>query len=266
MYDLMLFFILVYQLEPENEDLLADLCYLEDCSGNDEAFIQYTRALKRLKNRKAALVKETKTSQAKTIHDRQTNPTNRLLRQEEEEKQGYSIHVNDLTFLTPEEERDVHRTLYSKALLSSPKNKPLVIEWAMKEAENGYIDKAIELLKQAISFYDTPSEAGILNTELAKYYYFLNDIPHSTEALKVAIQNPSIKPLAIKQLAEMNELVDSQAAALEMFQYAVDQEDSDPQTWKYYLDYLKEHDLNELYLKVATEASSKVIFISFHLF
>ena len=41
------------------------------------------------------------TSQAKTIHDRQTNPTNRLLRQEEEEKQGYSIHVNDLTFLTP---------------------------------------------------------------------------------------------------------------------------------------------------------------------
>ena len=67
------------------------------------------------------------TSQAKTIHDRQTDPTNRLLRQEEEEKQGYSIHVNDLTFLTPEEERDVHRTLYSKALLSSPKNKPLVI-------------------------------------------------------------------------------------------------------------------------------------------
>ena len=63
---------------------------------------------------------------------------------------------------------------------------------------------------------------------------FLNDIPHSTEALKVAIQNPSIKPLAIKQLAEMNELVDSQAAALEMFQYAVDQEDSDPQTWKVY--------------------------------
>ena len=61
---------------------------------------------------------------------------------------------------------------------------------------------------------------------------FLNDIPHSTEALKVAIQNPSIKSLAIKQLAEMNELVDSQAAALEMFQYAVDQEDSDPQTWK----------------------------------
>lgn len=38
--------------------------------------------------------------------------------------------------------------------------------------------------------------------------------------------------MAIKQLAEMNELVDSQAAALEMFQYAVDQEDSDPQTWK----------------------------------
>ena len=32
MYDLMLFFILVHQLEPENEDLLADLCYLEDCS------------------------------------------------------------------------------------------------------------------------------------------------------------------------------------------------------------------------------------------
>ena len=62
----------------------------------------------------------------------------------------------------------------------------------------------------------------------------MNDIPHSTEALKVAIQNPSIKSLAIKQLAEMNELVDSQAAALEMFQYAVDQEDSDPQTWKVY--------------------------------
>lgn len=62
----------------------------------------------------------------------------------------------------------------------------------------------------------------------------MNDIPHSTKALKVAIQNPSIKPLAIKQLAEMNELVDSQAAALEMFQYAVDQEDSDPQTWKVY--------------------------------
>ena len=62
----------------------------------------------------------------------------------------------------------------------------------------------------------------------------MNDIPNSTEALKVAIQNPSIKSLAIKQLAEMNELVDSQAAALEMFQYAVDQEDSDPQTWKVY--------------------------------
>lgn len=26
-------------------------------------------------------------------------------------------------------------------------------------------------LKQAISFYDSPSEAGVLNTELAKYYY-----------------------------------------------------------------------------------------------
>ena len=50
----------LYQLHPENEDLLADLCYLEDCSGNDEAFIQYTRALKRLKNRKAALTDETR--------------------------------------------------------------------------------------------------------------------------------------------------------------------------------------------------------------
>ena len=98
----------------------------------------------------------------KTIHDRQKNPANRLLLQEEEEKHPYSIHVNELSFLTPEEERDVHRTLYSKALLSSPKNKPLVIvvfdsvveeqEWAMKEAENGYIDKAIELY--GVEFYE----------------------------------------------------------------------------------------------------------------
>ena len=46
------------------------------------------------------------------------------------------------------------------------------------------------------------------------------------------MQNPSVKPAAIKQMAEMNELVESQSAALEMYQYAVDQEDSDPQTWK----------------------------------
>ena len=52
---------------------------------------------------------------------------------------------------------------------------------SMTSGFTGYIDKAIELysilyclqnrLKQAISFYDTPSEVGILNTELAKYYY-----------------------------------------------------------------------------------------------
>lgn len=82
------------------------------------------------------------------------------------------------------------------------------------------------------------------------------------------MQNPSVKPAAIKQMAEMNEMVESQSAALEMYQYAVDQEDSDPQTWKvrltevgdeqYYLDYLKDHDLNEIYQKVATEALAKV--------
>ena len=38
--------------------------------GNDEAFIQYTRALKRLKNRKAALVKETSMIVYKTIENR----------------------------------------------------------------------------------------------------------------------------------------------------------------------------------------------------
>lgn len=46
------------------------------------------------------------------------------------------------------------------------------------------------------------------------------------------MQNPSVKPVAIRQMAEMNELVESQSAALEMYQYAVDQEDSDAQTWK----------------------------------
>ena len=46
------------------------------------------------------------------------------------------------------------------------------------------------------------------------------------------MQNPAVKPIAIKQMAEMNELVENQAAALEMYQYAVDQEDSDAQTWK----------------------------------
>ena len=50
--------------------------------------------------------------------------------------------------------------------------------------------------------------------------------------MKVAIQNPRVKPMAIQQLAEMNELVDSPSAALEFYQFAVDQEDSDPQTWK----------------------------------
>ena len=38
--------------------------------------------------------------------------------------------------------------------------------------------------------------------------------------------------MAIQQLAEMNELTDSPSAALELYQFAVDQEDSDPQTWK----------------------------------
>lgn len=46
------------------------------------------------------------------------------------------------------------------------------------------------------------------------------------------MQNPEVKPTAIRQLAEMNELVDNPNAALEMYQFAVDQEDSDPQTWK----------------------------------
>ena len=46
------------------------------------------------------------------------------------------------------------------------------------------------------------------------------------------MQNPEVKPTAIRQLAEMNELVENPSAALEMYQFAVDQEDSDPQTWK----------------------------------
>ena len=57
-------------------------------------------------------------------------------------------------------------------------------------------------------------------------------MPQSTEALKIAMQNPEVKPTAIRQLAEMNELVENPSAALEMYQFAVDQEDSDPQTWK----------------------------------
>ena len=95
----------------------------------------------------------------------------------------------------------------------------------------------------------------------------MNNIPSSTEALKTAMRNPDVKPEAIRQLAEMNELVENQAAALELFQFAVDQEDSDPQTWKvrlrgdddeYYLDYLKDKDINDIYKKVAAEAFGKV--------
>ena len=37
------------------------------------------------------------------------------------------VDVNDLTFLSHEDERDVRRTLYSEALLHSPKKADMVL-------------------------------------------------------------------------------------------------------------------------------------------
>ena len=49
--------------------------------------------------------------------------------------------------------------------------------------------------------------------------------------MKQAFQDPSAQPQAVKMLAELTELTDSQASALELLQAAVDQPSSDSQTW-----------------------------------
>lgn len=49
--------------------------------------------------------------------------------------------------------------------------------------------------------------------------------------MKQALQDVSAQPQAVKMLAELTELTDSQSSALELLQAAVDQPNSDSQTW-----------------------------------
>lgn len=60
---------------------------------------------------------------------------------------------------------------------------------------------------------------------------FLNDVPQSTAAMKQAMKDPASRPQAVRLLAEMSELRDGRDAGLELFQYVVDNEASDAQTW-----------------------------------
>ena len=60
----------------------------------------------------------------------------------------------------------------------------------------------------------------------------MNDIPRSTAAIKLALQDPAVKPLAILRYAELNELCEGVDSALQFLQYAVDQPGSDAETWK----------------------------------
>lgn len=93
----------------------------------------------------------------------------------------------------------------------------------------------------ALKSADSPAAAGPLQLELAKFFYvvavslspmqFLNDIPQSTAAMKQAMKDPASRPQAVRLLAEMSELRDGRDAGLELFQYVVDNEASDAQTW-----------------------------------
>ena len=49
--------------------------------------------------------------------------------------------------------------------------------------------------------------------------------------MKQALQDPASKAEAVKMLAELSELRDGREAGLELFQYVVDNEASDAQTW-----------------------------------
>lgn len=87
--------------------------------------------------------------------------------------------------------------------------------------------------------------------------------------MKKALEDPTAKPRAVKMLAELSEVTENESAALELFQAAVDQPNSDSQTWKvmevdecdeqYYLDYLRDHQLFDLYQQVCEEARMKVM-------
>lgn len=49
--------------------------------------------------------------------------------------------------------------------------------------------------------------------------------------MKQALQDPASKSQAVRMLAELSELRDGREAGLELFQYVVDNETSDSQTW-----------------------------------
>ena len=50
--------------------------------------------------------------------------------------------------------------------------------------------------------------------------------------MKKALEDPTAKPRAVKMLTELSEVTENESAALELFQAAVDQPNSDSQTWK----------------------------------
>ena len=50
--------------------------------------------------------------------------------------------------------------------------------------------------------------------------------------MKKALEDPTAKPRVVKMLAELSEVTENESAALELFQAAVDQPNSDSQTWK----------------------------------
>ena len=71
----------------------------------------------------------------------------------------------------------------------------------------------------------------IVNDNDHHHVQFLNNIPRCTEALKQAFQDTKVKPSAVRMMAELSELREGKEAALEMFQYVVDQDGTDSQTW-----------------------------------
>ena len=219
----------LFKSNPMNTDVLSDLCVVEREAGNLDVMFKYQRAFQRIRNRKAVMDKNPSTSRP-----------SRLFEEEEEEANDPSpVDFDDLVYLDPREKRAVLRDHYSAAVQFAPNKLDVILNWARRELNDGYIDKAVLILREAIQVRHNLPGTGFLHLELAKYLYYLNDISNSVISMKKALEDPTAKPRAVKMLAELSEVTENESAALELFQAAVDQPNSDSQTWKYYLDYLE---------------------------
>ena len=96
------------------------------------------------------------TSQAKTIHDRQTNPTNRLLRQEEEEKQEESTQIPSIPLTMREQQalKQIENLKQQPILIPATLRDDLVAMQHILE-KNGKNPELLEEVKKDIEFFDT---------------------------------------------------------------------------------------------------------------